>query len=1055
LHNGWKLRRRVALIAAATIGTIGIPLVATSAAGAQDGASRHGSNLSRRLEALADEARATTSDAGQNRIAGLPDEGPGSLLRGAGGDLHVNARLTVVDPATEAALARAGAVVVARSVVDHLVTIAVDPAELEGVAAVAGVEWVEEVLRPMVHRTDPQELQAALEDAGVVTNGLCVDRITSEADTQLGAASARSTYGVNGAGIKVGVISDSYNRLNGAAADIADGELPGPGNPCGFTTPVEVQSEYSGTGFIDEGRAMAQAVHDLAPGASIRVATAFVSDVDFANQIRGLAAAGAKVIVDDITYFNEPIYQDGVIARAVNDVTALGVTYFSSAGNFNARIGSNDVGSYEAQAYRPSASCPSTIVADFEETSCHDFDPGAGVDTTSTYTVANGGTLRFKLGWSQPAFGITTDLDLFLVDTATNTVVAAGFEDNINDTDAAYELMTYTNSSGGTRTYALAVGRYVGSASPRFKVILLDDSGLTGVERSTASGTDVIGPTSFGHNMTPNGASIAAIEYSATSAPETYSSRGPATYCWNQVNGTTPASAKSCVTDNLDVTATDGGANSFFGALVSGVYRFYGTSQAAPHAAAVAALQLQSRPCRTPAQVLAAQRASGSAIGAFGVNAIGSGKLNAPAAISNLAGCPPNAPTGVTGTPGNGQVSLSWTAPASNGGSAITGYTVTPFIGASAQSARVFNSAATSQTITGLANGTAYTFKVAATSANGTGTASASSAAITPRTFPGAPTGVAATALNRSASVTWTAPASNGGSAITGYTVTPYIGAVAQAPTVLNTAGTSATVTGLTAGTSYTFKVVARNVAGSSPQSGSSNAVTPLDGDPWAPFASWGAMVDRFYLDLLGRGPSSSERSTRISQLTSGSLTPGGLVAVLRSDVDQTTNVDPMTRLYRAYFLRIPDRGGLTFWIRQRRVNGRNLNSISSTFAASSEFKTKYGSLTNRQFVEFIYEDVLGRAGDTSGVNFWTSRLDRKVNTRGQVMVGFSESSEFKNKQASEVTVSVIYILLAGRAPTTTEFADLVARLDAGTTTPAAIAQEIINSPAYATRIGG
>jgi hypothetical protein len=102
-----------------------------------------------------------------------------------------------------------------------------------------------------------------------------------------------------------------------------------------------------------------------------------------------------------------------------------------------------------------------------------------------------------------------------------------------------------------------------------------------------------------------------------------------------------------------------------------------------------------------------------------------------------------------------------------------------------------------------------------------------------------------------------------------------------------------------------------------------------------------------------------------------------------------------------------------------------------------------------------VYQNVLGRAGETKGVNYWTSRLDNKTNTRGQVMTGFSESNEYKTKQVSEVDVSVIFILLAGKAPTTTEFNDLVAELDALTTTPAAIAQAIIDSPEYATKIGG
>ena len=136
-------------------------------------------------------------------------------------------------------------------------------------------------------------------------------------------------------------------------------------------------------------------------------------------------------------------------------------------------------------------------------------------------------------------------------------------------------------------------------------------------------------------------------------------------------------------------------------------------------------------------------------------------------------------------------------------------------------------------------------------------------------------------------------------------------------------------------------------------------------------------------------------------------------------------------------------------------MNGKRLNAISDSFASSSEFKRRYGNLSNRAFVELVYQNVLGRPGEKSGVDFWTSRLDRRVNSRGQVMTGFSESNEYRTKQASEVHVSVIYILLAGRAPTTTEFDDLVAALDASATTPTAIAQAIIDSPAYATKING
>jgi hypothetical protein len=199
---------------------------------------------------------------------------------------------------------------------------------------------------------------------------------------------------------------------------------------------------------------------------------------------------------------------------------------------------------------------------------------------------------------------------------------------------------------------------------------------------------------------------------------------------------------------------------------------------------------------------------------------------------SGSAATAPAAPTNVTATAGDASAVVSWTAP-SDGGSAITSYTVTPFIGSTAQTPTTVSGSppATSTTVTGLTNGTAYTFKVSATNAVGTGPASAASNTVTPTataTAPAAPTNVTATAGDASAVVSWTAP-SDGGSAITSYTVTPFIGSTAQTPTTVSGSppATSTTVTGLTNGTAYTFKVSATNAVGTGPASAASNTVTP------------------------------------------------------------------------------------------------------------------------------------------------------------------------------------------------------------------------------------
>ncbi len=190
----------------------------------------------------------------------------------------------------------------------------------------------------------------------------------------------------------------------------------------------------------------------------------------------------------------------------------------------------------------------------------------------------------------------------------------------------------------------------------------------------------------------------------------------------------------------------------------------------------------------------------------------------------------PGAPSAVTGVAGNGSVSLSWTAPSSDGGAAISGYRITPYVGGNAQAPILTGSAATTRNVTGLTNGTAYSFAVAAINAAGTGPDSALSAAVTPSagpTVPGAPTAVVGNPGNRSVALSWNTPASNGGSAITGYVVTPYVGGTAQAPIPTGSASASFNVTGLTNGTAYTFAVAATNAVGTGASSTQSASVTP------------------------------------------------------------------------------------------------------------------------------------------------------------------------------------------------------------------------------------
>jgi titin len=197
------------------------------------------------------------------------------------------------------------------------------------------------------------------------------------------------------------------------------------------------------------------------------------------------------------------------------------------------------------------------------------------------------------------------------------------------------------------------------------------------------------------------------------------------------------------------------------------------------------------------------------------------------------------APTIGTATAGNQSAVVKWTAPTALAGTqpALTGYTVTPYIGSTAQTPQTFNNTGTTETVTGLTPLTAYTFTVAAINANGTGTASAKSAAATPNGPPAAPTGASATAGNQSADVTWTDGSSNGSTTLS-YTVTatdtstvpldPQDGNETCTYTVpVGTEVDSCNVTGLANGDSYTFAVTATNADGTGPASGASNSVTP------------------------------------------------------------------------------------------------------------------------------------------------------------------------------------------------------------------------------------
>ena len=313
---------------------------------------------------------------------------------------------------------------------------------------------------------------------------------------------------------------------------------------------------------------------------------------------------------------------------------------------------------------------------------------------------------------------------------------------------------------------------------------------------------------------------------------------------------------------------------------------------------------------------------------------------------------------------------------------------------------------------------------------------------------PGAPTITGTpTPYAGAARLSWTAPADTGGSPLTGYRVTPIKAGVPQTPVSFATTDTTQLLTGLTDGAAYTFRVAAVHAVATGADSAPSAAVTPQG---WRPFASWGAAVDRVHQWMIGRLPTATERSTWVSRLQAGTHTLPDLVVALRRASLHVGMVDPVTRLYQAYFLRVPDRAGITFWVGKRQA-GVTLAKVSDGFARSAEFVTQYGSLTNKAFVERIYQNVLGRPGETGGVAYWAGQLDAGRKTRGAVMVGFSESPEYRGQQAAAVDAAVLVIYLEARTPTLAERTATANRLRAGVPLTT-IVRETLRTPAVVAR---
>jgi hypothetical protein len=399
---------------------------------------------------------------------------------------------------------------------------------------------------------------------------------TSEGDVSHAADTGRTSFGVDGTGVQVGVLSDSVDAL---ATLQASGDLP---------MNVTVLSGQSGNPGSSEGTAMLEIVYDLAPGADLYFATAFGGMASFAQNILDLQAAGCDVIVDDVFYFAEGVFQDDIIADAVDTVKAAGVQYYSSAGN-SGNLNDMQSGVWEGDFL--AGTTPPVLMGGG---TAHDFGGG---DVGNQITADSPSV--FILQWSDALGSSGNDYDLYMLDASMTTVLGAG--NDFQDGDD-WPIEGIDSQSSNDQANVLVVLKYSGDD----RMLHLNTN-----RGRLEHGTD--GQTA-GHAAARGAFGVAAVDwwetqtggnpnpFDGSESVETFSSDGPRRVHY-LADGTpiTPGNYSSTggeLRQKPDIAAADGVSTA-----TPGFNPFFGTSAAAPHAAAIGALMLDLDPTLTPDQV--------------------------------------------------------------------------------------------------------------------------------------------------------------------------------------------------------------------------------------------------------------------------------------------------------------------------------------------------------------------------------------------------------------------------------------------------------------------
>ena len=486
-------------------------------------------------------------------------------------DLHINGKVSdAID-----ALSACGASVGVRDDADGIAEVWAPPASLTQISAMKSVTGMD--LPDYVR----------VRDATVVSAG----------DSLLEADKVRSqfaAYGIDGSGVKVGVISDGVTHRTSVGTDLSN---------------VTVDPSQPGSG--DEGTAMLEIVHDLAPGAQLYFSGPQTS-VGMVASINWLVSQGCGVIVDDLGFYQEPFFTDGPVALAAQNAVNSGVVYVSAAGNESTPIGGDGDFHYDHQ-----------FVDDNSGSHVHNFNPGGTApDDFLDFNIDPGGSIDVYLQWSDPFGASNNDYDLRLYAQDHATILGQS-EDVQNGTQDPIEALHFDNPSGSTSDpVAIRINKFRGDGRELELFVLGDARPL---EYVTPAGSIVGQPAATG--VIAVGAIDAADP--GLDTVESYSSQGPRTIYTNFTTQT-KISRSALAGVAIDDVQTHVGQLGFF------VNPFCGTSAAAPDAAAIAALVRDANPALSPASVKSIMMSTAVDLTAYGAGydpVSGAGRFDAPSAV--------------------------------------------------------------------------------------------------------------------------------------------------------------------------------------------------------------------------------------------------------------------------------------------------------------------------------------------------------------------------------------------------------------------------------------